>query len=110
MRDKKEINIRIGGQVRSAREEADMTQEQLAEALDVSTQYISDLERGVVGASVSTLRSICVELGVSADFLLLGSADSDRSTAFRSLTAGLNCEQFDLLMDIVRSYVKAVTL
>ena len=48
MREKKEINIEIGLQIKCAREQAKMTQEQLAELIDVSPQYISDLERGVV--------------------------------------------------------------
>lgn len=108
MREKKEINLQVGAQVHLCREQAQMTQEQLAEALDVSTQYVSDLERGVVGASVSTLRSLCIVLGVSADTLLFGSADPDRDVVFRNLTAALDHEHFDLLLDIVRSYVKAV--
>ena len=49
MREKKAINIEIGERVKAAREQADITQEQLAERIDVSTQYVSDLERGVVG-------------------------------------------------------------
>ena len=52
MREKKEINIQIGEQVRIAREQAKLTQEQFAERIEVSPQYISDLERGVVGISI----------------------------------------------------------
>ena len=48
MREKKEINIQIGEQIRLAREQAKLTQEQFAERIEVSPQYISDLERGVV--------------------------------------------------------------
>ena len=51
MREKKEINIQIGEQIRLAREQAELTQEQFAERIEVSPQYISDLERGVVGIS-----------------------------------------------------------
>ena len=40
------MNIQIGERIRTAREVAGFTQERLAEAIDVSTQYISDLERG----------------------------------------------------------------
>lgn len=43
-----------------------------AERLSVSTQYISDLERGVVGASVQTIIKICDELNISADYILRG--------------------------------------
>ncbi len=57
MREKKEINIQIGEQVKKAREQASLTQEQLAEQIEVSPQYVSDLERGVVGISIPTLKS-----------------------------------------------------
>ena len=57
MREKKQINIEIGEQIRAAREQARLTQEQLAEAIDVSVQFVSDLERGVVGVSLSRFAS-----------------------------------------------------
>ena len=72
MREKKEINIRIGEQVKKALENAKLTQEQLAEKIDVSPQYISDLERGVVGISVEKLKSLCIALRVSSDEILFG--------------------------------------
>lgn len=49
MRTKKEINIEVGTRVKSAREACNMTQEELAERIDVSPQYISDMERGLWG-------------------------------------------------------------
>ena len=72
MRVKKEINIQIGEQIKTAREQAKLTQEQLAERVDVSPQYISDLERGVVGISIPTLKRVCITLGVSSDQSLFG--------------------------------------
>lgn len=55
MKAKKELNIQIGSRVKTARETMRYTQENLAERIDVSVQYISDLERGVVGASLPTI-------------------------------------------------------
>lgn len=43
MRIKKELNVQIGEQIKTAREAVKMTQEALAERIDVSPQYISDL-------------------------------------------------------------------
>ncbi|MFR6380175.1 MAG: helix-turn-helix domain-containing protein [Evtepia sp.] len=59
MREKKEINIQIGKQVKLAREKSRLTQEQLAEQLECTPQYLSDLERGVVGISVALLKRLC---------------------------------------------------
>ena len=72
MRVKKEINIQIGEQIKRAREKAMLTQEQFAERIDVSPQYVSDLERGVVGVSIATQKRVCTVLSVSSDQILFG--------------------------------------
>jgi len=65
----------IGTNVRAARMRADLTQEKMSEMIGVTPQYLSDLERGLVGTSVPTLVKICTELNVSADFILFGRED-----------------------------------
>ena len=72
MKERKELNIQIGRRIQKARELAGYTQEKLADKVDVSTQYISDLERGNVGTSVPTLIKICKILCISSDYILLG--------------------------------------
>ena len=62
MREKKEINIQIGKQVKLAREKSRLTQEQLAEQLECTPQYLSDLERGVVGIAVK--KAMCCAGGI----------------------------------------------
>ena len=76
MKERKEINISIGERIRHSREASGYTQEKLAELIDVSTQYISDLERGVVGASIPTIIRICSFLAVSSDYILMGRNES----------------------------------
>lgn len=71
-KQRKELNIRMGERIRASREDARLTQEKLAELIDVSVQYISDLERGVVGASIPTMIKICESLHVSADYIMMG--------------------------------------
>ena len=68
----KKINLQIGERCRHAREAAGYTQERLAEQIGVSTQFLSDAERGITGMSVSTIIKLCNVLSVSADFLLRG--------------------------------------
>lgn len=75
MKDKKTLNIQIGARIKAARESERYTQAQLAEIIDISPQFVSDMERGVVGISFETLIKICRALHVSADWLLLGSTD-----------------------------------
>lgn len=75
-RQPKELNKQIGERCRKAREIAGYTQEQLAEQVGVSTQFLSDAERGVTGMSVTTIIKICGILNISTDYLLLGQESS----------------------------------
>jgi transcriptional regulator with XRE-family HTH domain len=56
---------------------AALTQEEMSERIGVTPQYLSDLERGLVGTSIPTLIRICTDLNVSADFILFGSSKED---------------------------------
>ena len=109
MREKKEINVQIGEQVRMAREQVKLTQEQLAEKLDVSPQYISDMERGVVGLSINTLKNLCGVLGVASDQILFGKRISDRGLILANVCHMLAEEEFSILVEIAGKYVEAVT-
>lgn len=68
----KELNVQIGYRIKIARESACLTQEAFAGSIDVSVQYISDLERGKVGASTQTIIKICNALNVTSDYILMG--------------------------------------
>ena len=108
MRVKKEINIQIGERIKTAREDSGQTQEQLAEAIEVSPQYISDLERGVVGISIPTLKRLCTHLGVSSDRILF-----DRQTEAYAAAIGEKCRtlsdsQFRMVLDIIDRLLSAV--
>lgn len=108
MREKKEINIQIGEQVRIAREQAKLTQEQFAERIEVSPQYISDLERGVVGISIPTLKRACVALGVSSDQILFGTVSENRNAAIEKRCANLSDKDFAALLDIIDVFSAAI--
>lgn len=66
------LNTAIGSRIQQARKAAGFTQLAFAEKIGVSTQYISDLERGIVGASVPTIIKICDRLNVPTDYILRG--------------------------------------
>lgn len=109
MRRKKEINIQIGEQIKSAREKSGLTQEQFAELIDKTPQFISDLERGVSGISIETLRLICEKLCVSSDSILFsGSMSYNRKAGeltdkFRRMSA----EQFYIMEQITNAFICA---
>lgn len=70
MREKKEINIQVGNAIRDARERAGLTQEQFGELVSLGPKNVSDIERGVTGITLSTLKRICEKLSVSSDSIL----------------------------------------
>lgn len=110
MREKKEINIQIGGQVKYAREQARLTQEQLAEYIEVSPQYISDLERGVVGISIPTLKRLCSTLHITSDQILFAEKPENDISAIAEKCKLLPKEQFNILFDIINKFLEAINL
>lgn len=61
---------KIGRRIKAAREAKKMTQEQLAELVDLSPMHMSVLERGHKPPKLETLVTIANALDVSADNLL----------------------------------------
>ena len=110
MREKKEINIQIGEQVKYAREQAKLTQEQLAEHIEVSPQYISDLERGVVGISIPTLKRLCETLHIKSDQILFSEKPENDISAITEKFKQLPKEQFDILSDIINKFIEAINI
>lgn len=108
MRAKKEVNIQVGEQIKLARERIKLTQEQFAERVDVSPQYVSDLERGVVGVSIATLKRVCTVLGVSSDQILFGSKTENRAAVIADQCKSLSEQQYLLLSEIIEKYVEAI--
>jgi transcriptional regulator with XRE-family HTH domain len=61
----------LGGRIRTMREERGLTQQQLAEQLDMNQSWLSRIESGDRGIQPEQLRAICIVLQVSSDFLLM---------------------------------------
>ena len=101
MRDKKQVNVEIGDRIKKAREQMNLTQEKLAEKINVSPQYVSDLERGVVGVSIPTFKNICIVLGVTSDYLLFGHVQENDTSKITDCCRRLSIEQYRTVEDIV---------
>ena len=62
----------VGGRIRRQREYMELTREQLAELVDVTPKFCSDIELGVKGMSVPTLCKLSETLRLSTDYILFG--------------------------------------
>ena len=67
----------IGNRIRKAREEKGITQETLAESLDVSNAYLSKIERGRTPVNLNKLDKICAIMEKSADYIFRGANTSN---------------------------------
>lgn len=63
----------IGSRIKAVRKAAGKTQEVLAEQLDVTVGYVSQIERGVTKISLETLAQICSILNADIVYLVAGS-------------------------------------
>lgn len=65
----------VGSRIRKQREYLGYTREQLAEQLDVSTKFCSDIELAAKGMSIPTLCKIARILRLSTDYILFGTLE-----------------------------------
>lgn len=68
--NKNELMLFVGSNIRRYRLEHNLTQDQLAEKVGISTSFCANLERGKKSMSLMTLRDIADALEISVDYLL----------------------------------------
>ena len=66
----------MGDRIREARKAKGLTQEQLAEALELSVEFVGHIERGSKKPSIDVFKKIIEVLDVSADYLLRDSVST----------------------------------
>ena len=85
--------IAIGNRIASERRRINITQEQLAEKMNVSIQMISNLERGNKAIKINNLLNLAQILGVSTDYILTGNKNpTEKGEAFAKLSSLPNDE------------------
>ena len=70
--------LTMGDRIREARKTKGLTQEQLAESLDVSVEFVGQIERGSRLPSMQVFIKFIEVLDVSADYLLRDSVSTGR--------------------------------
>ena len=81
--------IAIGSKIKEARERAHLTQEELAEIIDISPTHMSVIERGVKTPKLDTFVKIVKALNLSADALLLDGIDQVNDSIVAELSVRL---------------------
>ena len=95
----------IGERLKKARISKNLTQEKLAEKLDVSIAFLSRIERGNSHISLKRLSRICDILGVSEGSILNGSSNNSNSylsTEFYDILKNTTSEKQKLIYEIAK--------
>lgn len=103
--------IQIGKRIKQCRKRQHLTQECLAEKIEVSPHYIYEIERGIKTMSIFTLYNISTTLDVSTDYLLTGNIQNTSYDADKlvSLIEDIPPTQRDSLAEIISAilpYIK----
>ena len=105
---KKQLDIQIGARIRLKREQLKISREKLAECIDVSPQFLAQIELGRRGMSSVTLYKLCNALGTSADFIILGREDNNDLTTITDILSHLDPKYLPYAEEIIKSFVLAV--
>ena len=94
----------IGKRIKRFRKQAGLTQESLAEKLDISVSFQSRLERGAAKISLEKLVQTAECLNIPVSQLISGTkenTDDYLSADIFKITKDFNTEKMKLLLDIV---------
>lgn len=106
----KNLKYEMGNRLSEARKKNTLTQEELAELLDVSVKHISAVERGKSSLSLKKLIQASQILDVSLDYLITGTdlnlADTPfPRSALRIISSG-DPSEIDLFLEYISFYNK----
>lgn len=95
----------LGKRIREERKKSNLTQEQLAELINVSTTYVGFIERGERSITLDKLVNIATALGISVDYLLRDSVTVNSSAQEKlllKLFSSANSQQKDFILEMIK--------
>ncbi len=100
-------DIEIGNRIRRIRESLSMTRERFAELIDISSSFLSQIERGEKSMSVQTLMLISINTGFSCDYILFGNNEQvDVANKINNMIAHSQPNVAEIIYDVVRPLTK----
>lgn len=97
---------RLGERIRQERRRLNLTQAQLAEAVDISDTYMGAIERGERSLTLDTLVRLVNRLGVTVDYLLSDSVsdnDSNIMEQFKQIIDSQPLERKQMAISVLRT-------
>lgn len=103
-----ELLKQMGKRLCDRRKQLRLTQEDVAEMADLTTQTISTAETGRKALRPANIVKLCGALEISADYLLFGEISDMDISIISSKISRLTAAQYRHLEDIINSFVSAV--
>lgn len=97
---------KLGERIREERRRLNLTQAQLAEAIDISDTYMGAIERGERSLTLDTLVRLVNRLGVTIDYLLSDSVtdtDSNIMEQFKQIIDRQPLERKHMAINVLRT-------
>lgn len=95
----------LGKRIREERLKLRLTQEQLAESIDISNSYMGQIERGDRSLTLDTLVNLVNRLAVTVDYLLQENVNTDNNTyisQFNQLMDGRDSKERQMALDVLK--------
>ena len=112
-----EINFKeVGARLRARREALGYSREKLSEIVEISAQFIADIEAGRKGMSAATLIAMSKGLSMSVEEILYGKSSNhesvitDTDEELLSIFHMLKPKEQKNGLDIIRLYAKSLAL
>ena len=96
----------VGERLKKARISKKLTQENLAEQIDVSVAFLSRVERGSSHINLKRLNQLCSILGVSEGYILSGASNNSKSYLdkdFKNLLDNCSPEKQKLIYKVAKT-------
>lgn len=98
----------IGTRIKKVRTKSGLTQMKFAEDIDISVNYLSEIENGKKCISVEKLYKFCQNPDLSADYILYGENDNSSENTLDhiiELSQNLSAEEIGSLVDYYSALV-----
>lgn len=96
----------IGQRIKSTRIHHKLTQAQLAEALNISVNFLSEVENGKKGLSQETICKICNYFDITADYILFGKEERLTGQNVIEIADSLSNEELETITEYLSALLK----
>lgn len=93
--------VSMGIRIAQRRKELHLTQEQLAEKMELSLQSISCIELGKKAVRPENLAKLCTHLGVTSDYILYGKRNEEQMSETVAKLSALTPKAYAMVQSLI---------